>query len=547
MVKALKLRSDKSQLAGQVMVRHWARPIFEMELQGAPLHLNDLQAFVPVLPVAGPMNGSIHAIGDGQNVRATFHLAHADGLADGSIFVLQDSAAVYYNLEAGVRRLNLSPYLRHGAGATRLNFDFKLDGSGLTLDDLNAKLTVSLDSSRVFGRELAQLRLAAQARGQQIQAELSARSSAGELHLTGKLIDPQRRQIFALDAEGRDFDLAALLQNDTLASDISFRLAGSGHNFDPSQLKFDGWLRLFPSRLPAVLIDSAYCRLHTAPLSGDLQLDTLRVVSSLGTVQAGGLMSLRYENNFRFRAELGDLAWVKRAMEADTLRAAGVITGQARGPFDSLAVAGRFEMQQIQYNLTAIKDLAGNLTFNWLPDPAKRGGLIQMKSSGLTAGYLPLDSATAVVHFDLERAQIESKFWQGVNNYGELNGLYTFGEVGRFEVWRGMIKAFGQTWQTPADSAMSVEVGDEIYDFHRLILASGNQRLHLDGRLSYLGAEDLRFKIEGVEIASLAALLSNEASSAANGPAGILKLQGHLTGTAQVPILHGQAQWSNGR
>jgi translocation and assembly module TamB len=322
-------------------------------------------------------------------------------------------------------------------------------------------------------------------------------------------------------------------------------VAGSGHNFDPSQLKFDGWLRLFPSRLPAVLIDSAYCRLHTA--GADLQLDTLRVVSPMGTVQAGGLMSLRYENNFRFRAELGDLAWVKRAMEADTLRAAGVITGQARGPFDSLAVAGRFEMQQIQYNLMAIKNLTGNLTFNRLPDPAKRGGLIKMKSSGLTAGYLPLDSATAVVHFDLERAQIESKFWQGVNNYGELNGLYTFGETGRFEVWRGMIKAFGQTWQTPADSAMSVEVGDEVYDFHRLSLASGNQRLHLDGRLSYLGAEDLRFKIEGVEIASLAALLSNEPSSSANGPAGILMLQGHLTGTAQAPILHGQAQWSNGR
>lgn len=543
MVRDFKLRSGDSYLAGQIMLRHFARPIFDVDLQAAPLQSNDLHAFFPGLKIAGPVQGSIHAIGDMQNVRATFELAHADGIANGNFFVLQDSTATFYNVEAAVRALNLNPYINSANGATRLNFDLKLDGSGMTLDDLNAKLAVTIDSSQMLGRELKHLGLTAQARERQIQFKLLGRTAFGELDLSGKLDDPLRRQYFEFDAEGRHFDLAGLLQNDTLASDLSFRLAGAGQHFNVEQLKFDGWLRLSPSRLPAILIDSAYCQLHAR--GSDFQIDTLRLASSMGNVQAAGLLSLRYENKFRFNAELGDLTWVKRAMEADTLRATGTISGNASGPLDSLAVAGRFELRQVQYNTTSIKRLGGNLTFNRLHDQGR--GLIQMKGHEMVAGYLPVDSAKALVLYDLHQAQINANFWQGLKNYGELDGLYTFGEIGRFEVQRAELNVLGQTWRTPADSAMWIDIGDEEYDFHHCTLISGNQRFNLDGRLSYTGAEDLAFRIDGIDIATLAAMMGSESSLAKNTVAGVLALHGHLTGAAEAPILAGQINWNNGR
>lgn len=543
MVKDLKLHSGDSHLAGQIMLRHFAHPIFDVDLQAAPLQSDDLHAFFPGLKIAGPVQGSIHAIGDVQNVRATFELVHADGFAKGSFFVLQDSAATVYNVEAMVRALNINPYINSTGGVTRLNFDFKLDGSGLTLDDLKSNLTATIDSSQALGRELEHVRLTAQARERQIQFKLLGRTAFGELDLSGRLDDPLGRQFFKLDAEGRHFDAAKLLQNDTLASDVSFRLSGAGQYFNTEQLKFDGWLRLSPSRLPAILLDSAYCQLHVR--GADLQLDTLRLTSSMGNVQAAGLLSLRYENNFRFNAELGDLTWVKRAMEADTLRASGTVSGNATGPFDSLAVASRFDLRQVQYNTTTIKRLWGNLTFNRLHEQAS--GLIQMQGSEMTAGYLPVDSAKALVLYDLQQAQINANLWQGLKNYGELDGLYTFGEVGRFEVQRAELNVFGQTWRTPADSAMWIDIGDEDYDFHHCALISGNQRLYLDGRLSYIGAEDLIFRIEGVDIATFAAMMGSETSLAKNTVAGVLALQGHLTGDAEAPILTGRINWNRGR
>jgi translocation and assembly module TamB len=543
MVKDFKLRSGDSQASGQIMLRHFAHPIFDVGLQLAPLQADDLRAFFPSLKIAGPVQGAIHAIGDVRNVRARFDLAHADGLARGGFFVLQDSLATVYNVEAMVRALNINPYINNANGATRLNFDFKLDGSGITLDGLNANLAATIDSSQVMGRRLEHLRLTAQARERQIQFKLLGRTAFGELDLSGKLDDPFGRQYFELNAEGRHFDAAKLLQNDTLASDVSFRLAGAGQHFNAEQLKFDGWLRLSPSRLPAVLIDSAYCQLRAR--GSDFQIDTLRFASSMGNVQAAGLLSWRYENNFRFNAELGDLTWVKRAMEADTLRATGTISGNARGPLDSLAVAGRFDLQRVQYNTTSIRRLWGNLTFNRLRGQAS--GLLQIKGNEMTAGYLPVDSAKALVLYDLHQAQINANFWQGLKNYGELDGLYTFGEVGRFEVQRAELNVLGQTWRAPADSAMWIDLGDEEYDFHHCTLASGNQRLYLDGRLSYTGAEDLIFRIDGIDIATLAAMLGNETSLAKNTVAGVLVLQGHLSGAAEAPILAGQINWNNGR
>ncbi|MGH7601740.1 MAG: translocation/assembly module TamB domain-containing protein, partial [bacterium] len=242
---------------------------------------------------------------------------------------------------------------------------------------------------------------------------------------------------------------------------------------------------------------------------------------------------------------LGDLTWVKRAMEADTLRATGTISGSATGPLDSLAVAGRFELRQVQYNTTSIKRLWGNLTFNRLHDQGR--GLIQMKGKEMMAGYLPVDSVKALVLYDLQQAQINANLWQGLKNYGELDGLYTFGEVGRFEVQRAELNVFGQTWRTPADSAMWIDVGDDEYDFHHCALISGDQRFYLDGRLSYTGAEDLTFRIEGIDVATLAAMMGNDSSLAANTVAGVLVLHGHLTGNADMPILAGQINWNNGR
>ena len=542
-VKKLTLRSEKSRLAGQIALRHLSRPIYDVELSGAPLHLEDLRAFFPQCPVTGPVRGSLRALGDAQNVRTTFQLEHLDGLADGNFFALRDSATTYYNLDATVRALHLNPYWPNARGLTRLNFNVKLDGSGLSMDDLNANLLLKLDSSQALGREVSQLRLTAEAREQQIRVQLSARAPAGELNLSGKLSDPQNQQLFELSADGQHINFAKLFQNDTLDSDVSFQLAGAGQYIKNPQRKFDGWLRFAPSRVPAVLIDSAYCQFRARGAA--VQLDTLHLASSMGSIQAGGILSWQLANNFRFRAELGDLTWIKRAVEADTLRAAGIFSGVATGPLDSLVIGSRFDLRRVQYDRNAINKLTGNLTFRRVGNEG--GGFIQLRGDKMALGVVPVDSGKASVYYDLRRAQISANFWQGEKNTGELEGFYTYGDTGRFDVGRCEINVLGQTWRAPKDRAMWIDIDDDDYDFQNCVLSYENQRIYLDGRLSYFGAEDLRFKIEGVDLAALLAVLRPENPSGKNGIAGILDGHGHLTGTADKPILTGHLNWSNGR
>jgi len=542
-IKNLMLRSKNSRLTGQIILRHLARPIFDVELYGTPLHLTDLHSFFPSFPVTGPVHGMMHALGDAQNVRTTFDVAHADGRAEGNFFVWFDSTTAYYNLEAAVRALNLKPYLPPDQDLSRLNFDLKLDGSGLTLDDINARLSLNLDSSRVLGREIAQLRLTANARAKQIQTKLFVSSSAGEMELSGKLVDPLGQQLFELNAEARQFNLAKLFQNDTLDSDVTFRLAASGRHFDDARRTLDGWLRLSPSRLPSILIDYAYCQFHIH--GTDLQLDTLYVDSSIGALQAGGVLSLHYANNFRFRAELGDLAWVKNAIEADTLRATGVFSGSAIGPIDSLTVFSRFDLKKVKYNRTRMEHLTGTLSFHRAGENG--GGFIRLRADEMMMGLVPVDSTEASVYYDLNRAQIIANFWQGEKNTGVLEGIYTFGEIGRFDVARGEFNLLEQIWRTPPGQDMWVDVSDEDFDFHNCLLTYNNQRIYIDGRLSYDGAENLHFKIEDVDVAAMIALARNGNASSKNGVTGILDGELFLTGSAESPILRGSVNWNNGR
>ncbi|MDZ7362034.1 MAG: translocation/assembly module TamB domain-containing protein [candidate division KSB1 bacterium] len=540
-IKNFSLCSKNSRLNGQILLRHFTRPIFDVELYGAPLHLADLRSFFPSFPVTGPVHGMMHALGDVQNVRTTFSLAHADGRAEGNFFVCFDSTTTFYNLEAAVRALNLKPYLPPDQAMSRLNFDLELDGSGLTLDDLNARLSLNLDSSRVLGRDISQLRLTANAREKQLETKLSAISPAGELELSGKLIDPLGQQVFEFNAEARRFNLAKFLQNDTLDSDVTFRLAASGQHFDNARRKLDGWLRLSPSRLPAILLDYAYCQFHIR--GTDLQLDTLYVDSSIGVIQAGGVLSLHYTNNFRFRAELGDLAWIKNAIEADTLRAAGVFSGSAIGPIDSLAVFSRFDLKKVRYNRTTMEQLTGTLSFHRAGENG--GGFIRLRAGDMMMGFVPVDSTVASVYYDLTRAQILANFWQGKENTGVLEGIYTYGEIGRFDVVRGEFNLFGQIWRTPPDQDMWVDVSDEDFYFHKCLLTYKNQRVYIDGRLSYDGEENLHFKIEDVDIAAMIALARN--GSSPNGVTGVLDGELFLTGSAESPILRGSLTWNQGR
>jgi translocation and assembly module TamB len=542
-IKNLSLRSKNSRLNGQILLRRLAQPIFDVELYGAPLHLADLRSLFASFPVTGPLHGKMHALGDAQNVRTTFSLAHADGRAEGNFFVWFDSTTTFYNLEAAVRALNLKPYLPPDQDMSRLNFDLKLDGSGLTLDDLDAKLSLNLDSSRVLGRDISQLRLTASAREKQIQTKFLASSPAGEFELSGKLVDPLGQQLFELEAEARQFNVAKFFQNDTLDSDLTFRLAASGQHFDNARRQLDGWLRLSPSRLPAILLDYAYCQFHIR--GTDLQLDTLYVDSSIGAMQAGGVLSLHYANNFRFRAELGDLAWIKNAIEADTLRASGVFSGSALGPIDSLTVFSRFDLKKVKYNRAKMEHLTGTLSFHRAGENG--GGFIRLRADEMLMGFVPVDSTVASVYYDLDRAQIIANFWQGEKNTGVLEGIYTYGAIGRFDIARGEFNLLQQTWRTPPGQDMWVDVSDEDFDFHNCLLAYNNQRIYIDGRLSYDGAEDLHFKIEDVDIAAMLALARNGSASSQNGVAGILDGELFLTGSAESPILRGSAKWNNGR
>ena len=544
------MRTANSQVKGDIAIKSLTAADFSIDLMIAPLLLEELHPFFPKLKTTGEVNGRVYATKSASAIRAEADLHY--GATSARMFGTWDNADSSYTLEAVVQQLDLAAF---GIDTTRhasVNARLTAMGRGIDWPQSTARAIVWLDTSRVAGFRLPRLEIEAQLAAGHLQTRADYYSALGAASVDAEILDLFGVQAYEFQAKLKNFDLTRFLttmtsENLRSAPDehfiapspphtkLSLTCVGIGRSFDPANVEMAATLHATASEIGVTTLDSLRASLHVR--DGNMHIDSLRWYSPTAALYATGVVSFGLACDLRFRGELGDLELIRQVVEADSLRASGIFSGTMSGPAESLLVKADFALRDVQWNTSNLQRVNGKMTYSH----SVSGGTVTADGGGLLFGVVPLDTATAHIQYDLDKMDFQSSCARGTQDYGEIDGRYTFGGTARLDIHRAEIFLLGQAWKN-SDAPMWIDIGDEAYDLHNVILRSGEQRVFAEGRLDYLGEEDLQLGIENLNVANIAAFLDHRGDFE-----GGLNASGHLFGTASAPLLQGKFDLRNAR
>jgi hypothetical protein len=161
---------------------------------------------------------------------------------------------VTYDLSFSTHNLNIAPV----AGVTSdITARGSLKGKGVKPDSLNASVNFFAGGSVVDGNKMDTLRLIADAQNQNIKYRLVAVSDTLHALLTGSF-DFSNRKLPSYDLTGaiEKLNLARVLQDSSLQTDLNFSIDASGEGFNPDSINLFLSTTLYNSSIKGISIDS---------------------------------------------------------------------------------------------------------------------------------------------------------------------------------------------------------------------------------------------------------------------------------------------------
>lgn len=545
------IRTSNSHVWGDLAIHSLAAADFTLDIRLDSLLLEELQPFLPSLGITGAVNGRVRATklsgilgveADMQHRKTSARVAGTYDLTDSS-----------YAIDAVVRQLDLGAFGIESGHHSVVNARLTAEGRNIAWPHANGRAIAWIDSSRVAGFWLPRMDVEAELAAGRLRTRVNYYSSLGTAEVTADVHDIFGAQIYDFRVALTDFDLKRFLEEtraekvpyaankslawqpprteqalDAARSRLSLICTGLGRSFDPAKMEMSAILHAFAGKIGSTALDSlrAGLRVHDRKV----EIDSSRWHSPTARIDLAGEISFDLKSKLRFQGELGDLELIQQLVEADSLRAEGRFSGTAIGQAESLLVKADFALRDLQWNRNNFQRVNGKMTYS----ARAAGGTITVRGGGLVLGIVPVDTATALIRYDPDEMDIQSSFARGQQDYGEIDGHYTFGDSARLDIRRAEFFLLGQVWKSP-DDAVWIDIGEEVYHLHKIVLSSGAQRVFAEGRLDYLGEEDLRLGIENINIASIAAFLGRSGDFE-----GVLNANARLLGTASAPLLQGK-------
>ena len=220
----------------RVVFEQEALPVFDADLEAAPLALADVRAFAPVA-VYGDPRLRINAESDGRELRFGVRgsLPNPAGgepaavVLDGALSRRSQDGPLAYRAEGTLRRLDPSVITRDPALAADVNGDVSLDLTGTTLRTLAGPFSVNLTETQVAGRTVERLALNGRITDGLLRFDLDGALPGLDLVAEGEARPFERVPTVDLRGTARDLDLAALVpgQSGRFAGDFAVEGRGS--------------------------------------------------------------------------------------------------------------------------------------------------------------------------------------------------------------------------------------------------------------------------------------------------------------------------------
>ena len=437
-----------------------------------------------------------------------------------------------YELSCQIENLNLAHWLNNPEMFSSINGVINLSGKGKTPEEMTADLQATFSDLAFQKYIVTDLSVNGEYSKGDVKGWTQASSPYGKLLLETDIKDIMAKQIFQLSSTLEKLNLAKLLPDQELETDINLALEAKGNGFDIANSQTEIKLSSTNSIISDIAIDSIGTFFTFD--KGKFNINNLDIFSPLAEITAEGAGNLDYIDFFNFILKTNDLTQLNRISKSLSIKGQGEFVGDITGPVDSLETEITTALQNLVYNdikidmlnshstlLLANKDISGDVSL------FLRNG----KINTLTLDSLQLNSSiqNKNVTSSLQFAILDSIHASILANIVQDSTLTI--HLPQIELHLGN----KITWKND-NKNMSIELGKDYYTIHNITLASENQKITADGYYSPSLDENISLRLNNIKVGPLFSLTTIGAQYPLNG---LVNLDFVLSGTADKPIVNG--------
>ncbi len=533
----LSLRTADSRMSGSISFNPESEHL-QAELQARPLNLADIRSFYPDIPAPGRYSVDIEAQGASDSLDLS--IALRDSVQH--ISLQASFSSLRHNhpgYEAELRFENVLVKSWYAPWSTddRLSGTAHIRGHGIAPDSIDADFSLHLADSRILGRSSGSLSLQAALRHGSLDGRLNLAGAYGDVRGDVRITELFGRQSFAAALSARKLDLAPVLSDPGLSTELTFTLRGRGEGFAGDAMVGTAEFHMAPSTALEAEIDTAFARVSLD--RGRIRIDTVQVRSPLAAVYLAGKINLSAENDLRFHGSLGDLRWVQKQISADTLHARGTFAGLISGPSDSLLSKLTIDLHDIRFDSIKVDTLRS--TWQHLAGARHQHGRGRLTARGFAFGTTRIDT------IDIRAGLQDSLFSAGLalgrrdSIAARARVVYEIKKEPRLLISDVRLRIRDLRWSSDETPA-TVVFGDSALFIENVSLRSEDQWLAINGTLAQKGRQDLSLRAKGVDLQPITRLFGLQKDLD-----GELDLGLRFTGTAEQPLLNGTFTIRDGR
>lgn len=441
-----------------------------------------------------------------------------------------------YTADIVTQKLDLSKLLLNPEFKSDITLNASIVGSGFNPKTMTVATKGVFDGLSVMNYDVDILDFNLNYKAQILSGEMEGRGDFGKINIL-----PNVRQLLGKNPDytakitTANLNLAPLLKNDTLVSNLNLDFEVAGKGFDIKKMVADATLKMLPSSIMGIQVEDMLTDIHFS--NQNIDIKELLLKTNSVNLTASGNYSLVDYSDLLVEATLDNANDIRTYLKMDSVEVNGWIKASVKGKLDSLRTNltvnlnnGRFK----EYTFSALKGNIDGLL-------AKSDTLVNanIKAQNVKAAGFDFKEIKLVANSDIHSTDLEIDADGELAN-GSIKGNVNIDEGLLLTLDDMLLNYKGSNWKL-IDTPAKIKAGKEEYEIDNFMLVSGFggtsdslQIVSASGTVSRVNEQNLDLKLFNINIPSILKVMEIKQDITGN-----LDLNLYLRGTAAQPKLEG--------
>ncbi|MFW6257161.1 MAG: AsmA family protein, partial [Prolixibacteraceae bacterium] len=536
----LNLKTAMNQISGQAEYDSEAPRTGSAYIESEELQLKEFEYFIPDLNIPAKPIAVIDAEIKADSVHISLELqdqnqkiafnAKSSNLAD---YLFENTDEMLdYNLQGSLQNVKIGHWIGNPELDYILNGELSADGRGIDPPNAEIMVKANLGKSVIENKRLHELLIDLEMFRGNLSGMVRGNGEFGYFRVEPDIQNLLDYPVYDVRLITEELDLAQLLGNDSLSSNINLKAQISGESFEPEQITAGAEIITSDSRFREINLDTLVADVDYS--KENINIDTLWLFTQTATLTAGGNYNLSGTSDIRLTADFDGIEEFQPYIPVTELSTSGKLRANLAGTADSLTLDANLQLDTTSYQQMTLKEL--NLDAEGHIAGKDTLFDVQLRAYQLASAEFVIDTVNAQVEGNMDSLYVNADVaGEDINTAIETG--FVPGETMRFTVNNWQIDYKNQQWALQQAPAV-IEIDSMNYRISNLKLATSDadsaQYIIADGKITRSGEEDFTLELANIDMDKLSKTFEQDFNAG-----GILNLNLSIDGTAKSPLVKG--------